>query len=208
MPYAKENNIAVRYPERFNVPNTKYSRYYNEKVLFTRQECELIRSYFTTESFRRFPITRPDLSLDPNGSHMTEAKFEWDDINSFIYPRLVDWTKELQMDFTWVKEPFGMFRRYREGDYFVRHDDTPWDHTNLPKRYFTIGIQLNDDYEGGDFEIDDHYTALKKQGNVAIWGIEVPHEVKLITKGTRESLTFFVDVKNGYIGSYTGPKLL
>ena len=208
MPYAKENNIAVRYPERFNVPNTKYSRYYNEKLLFTSEECELIRSYFKTESFRRFPITRADLSLDPNGSHMTEAKFEWDDINSFIYPRITDWTRELGMEFTWTTKPYGMFRRYRKGDYFVRHDDTPWDHDGLPKRFFTIGVQLNDDYEGGDFEIDDHYTVLKKQGNVSLWGIEVPHEVKLITGGIRESLTFFVDVKNGFIGENHDNKLI
>lgn len=208
MPYAKENNIAVRYPERFNVPNTKYSRYYNEKLLFTSEECELIRSYFKTESFRRFPITRADLSLDPNGSHMTEAKFEWDDINSFIYPRITDWTRELGMEFTWTTKPYGMFRRYRKGDYFVRHDDTPWDHDGLPKRFFTIGVQLNDDYEGGDFEIDDHYIVLKKQGNVSLWGIEVPHEVKLITNGIRESLTFFVDVKNGFIGENHDNKLI
>lgn len=207
MPYAKENNIAIKYPDRFNVPNSKYSRYYNEKVLFTPEECETIRKYFTSESFRRFPITAPDFTLNPNGSHMTEAIFLWDDDNSFIYPKLVEWTKELNMEFTWTKQPFGMFRRYREGDYFVRHDDTPWDHEGLPKRYFTIGIQLNEDYDGGDFEIDDHYTVLKKQGNVALWGIEVPHEVKLITGGIRESLTFFVDVSNGYITSSGERKL-
>ena len=207
MPFAKENNIAVRYPERFSVPNSKYSRYYNEKLLFNSEECELIRKYFSTESFRRFPITRSDLSYNPNGSHMTEAKFRWDDINLFVYSTITEWTKELEMDFSWTSKPFGMFRRYREGDYFVRHDDTPWEHDGLPKRYFTIGIQLNEDYEGGDFEIDDHYIVQKKQGNVSLWGIEVPHEVKVITKGTRESLTFFVDVENGYITSHGNTKL-
>lgn len=199
MPYAKPNNIVDKFPTRFQVPNKKYSRYYNEAKLFTSEECDIIRKYFTNESFRKFPITTKELTINPDGSSMTEDKFVWNEETNFIYKRLVEWTKQLQLDFEWIEKPFGMYRRYREGDYFVRHDDTPWDHDGLPKRIFTIGIQLKDDYEGGEFIMDDTYCANKEKGHTCIWGIEVPHEVKLITKGIRESLTFFVDVKTGKV---------
>lgn len=199
-PYARPNVIYETFPDRFRVPDRKYSSFYAEKILFTQEELVLIQSYFRDESHRVYPITEDNLQINPNGSSFTEHTFTWNEETNFVFQRVQDWTKELELDFKWIKPPWTEFRRYKKGDYFVKHDDTPWDHDGLPKRYFTIGIQLNDGYQGGDFVIDDLHTMEKKAGNVTLWGIEVPHEVTLITSGIRETLVMFVDVESGQVG--------
>lgn len=199
-PFARPNVIYDTFPDRFRTPDRRYSSYFNQKVLFSKEELDLMSSFFTTESFRNYPITRDDLTLNKNGSSFHEDSFPWNEQTLFVYERIQEWTKEMEMEFTWLKPPAGEYRRYRKGDYFVKHDDTPWDHDGLPKRWFTIGIQLNDGYQGGEFVVDDLHTMDKKAGNTTLWGIEVPHEVKLITEGVRDTLVFFVDVESGKIG--------
>lgn len=202
-PYVSSNLLYDLDPKRFKVPNSAYSRFYAEKILFSSEELKHISKYFNKESYRIYPVTNDDLSIIPKGSSFTENIFTWDNETEFVYTRLKEWTKELMLEFEWKSQPWAEFRRYKKGDFFIRHYDTPWNHGGLPERYFTVGIQLNEEYEGGDFIIDSQHIMTKAKGNTVMWGVEVPHEVSLITQGIRETLICFIDVESGKVGKNT-----
>lgn len=63
-------------------------------------------------------------------------------------------------------------------------------------RKLSFSLQLNDDYEGGEFEIKDFagnsHSIDKKQGHLTIFDSRCFHRVKNVTKGTRKSLVGWV----------------
>lgn len=199
MPYAKTNPIQVAYPGRYRNAAPKYNYYYNQKKLFSEEECKKILSFFEEEHPRAYAVTQTDLTVIPSGSLFTEDFLTWNEESNFIYERLQEWTTELQLDFKWIKPPAAEFRKYKVGDYFVKHDDNPWDHGDNPKRYFTITIQLDEDYEGGEFILDDDNVLKSGTGITSLWGIAVLHEVTKITKGERNVLTCFIDQGSGKV---------
>ena len=95
--------------------------------------------------------------------------------------------------------------RYEKGDYYDFHIDGKGSHKNAVNgkvRKISMTIQLNDDYEGGDFQV-----ALFKRGKVIIETIAqgtgsiilfpsiVEHSVTPVTSGTRYSLVaWFIGV--------------
>lgn len=199
MPYANTNPIHEAYPNRHNNNAPKYNYYYTQKKLFTKEETSKILSFFKEEHPRIYPVTQTDLTVVPTGSLFTEAFLSWNEETNFIYERFQEWTTELKLDFEWIKPPAAEFRKYKVGDYFMKHDDTPWDHGDHPKRYFTITVQLDEDYEGGEFIIDDDNVLESGTGITSLWGIAVLHQVTEITKGERNVLTCFVDQGSGKV---------
>lgn len=96
------------------------------------------------------------------------------------------------------------FTKYQIGDYFDWHIDTIYDSDNITEkvknRTYSIVIQLNDDYEGGDFLYEDTNTkevkVLKKQkGSIFLFNSSIKHKVDKITKGTRYSLVAWLKLK-------------
>ena len=89
------------------------------------------------------------------------------------------------------------FTKYEIGDYFDWHTDTTYKSNNqldiIKNRTYSIVIQLNDEYEGGDFLYEDINTkeikSIKKQkGSIFLFNSSIRHKVDTITKGTRYSL--------------------
>ena len=73
------------------------------------------------------------------------------------------------------------FAKYTKGDHFDWHEDYNQIHT--------IVILLNDDFEGGEFEVKDHNQPLNlKTGDCVMIPSLVSHRVKPITSGIRYSL--------------------
>lgn len=96
------------------------------------------------------------------------------------------------------------FTKYQTGDYFDWHIDTIYDSDNITEkvknRTYSIVIQLNDEYEGGDFLYEDTNTkevkVLKKQkGSIFLFNSSIRHKVDTITKGTRYSLVAWLKLK-------------
>ncbi len=57
----------------------------------------------------------------------------------------------------------------------------------------TLLINLSEeDYEGGDFIVNEKETNFKKSGSVILFKSHLFHEVKPVTKGDRISLAYFV----------------
>ena len=76
------------------------------------------------------------------------------------------------------------FAKYTKGDHFDWHEDYNQIHT--------IVILLNDDFEGGEFEVKDHNQPLNlKTGDCVMIPSLVSHRVKPITSGIRYSLTMW-----------------
>ena len=170
----------------------------NQKVLFTKEEVGSILSYMNDEeSVISKKMIKHNGVLYKNGEFLRK-KLDFTDENIWIFEKIKKWTNELNVGLIWKSTPFSAFRKYRKGDFFVKHID------DLNEKYIirgdgqkilTISIQLSDEdeYEGGDFLIWDNDKEIivdKKIGNAIMYSANVPHEVKEITKGVRISLIF------------------
>jgi predicted 2-oxoglutarate/Fe(II)-dependent dioxygenase YbiX len=88
------------------------------------------------------------------------------------------------------------FTKYDEGDYFDWHKDS--NETVFKDRFYTIVIQLNEDYTGGDFELIINNKESKMEfgtGNLFIFPSNVFHRVKPIELGIRYSLVSWLKLK-------------
>jgi PKHD-type hydroxylase len=102
--------------------------------------------------------------------------------------------------------------RYTKGGFYSWHKDGIGAHNavrNLPDNKFLHGnarklsmsILLNDDYEGGDFQVHDDsahgeevaMTPISGEGSVIVFPSFIQHQVAPVTKGIRYSLvTWFI----------------
>jgi hypothetical protein len=80
------------------------------------------------------------------------------------------------------------FHKFIKGDWFDRHNDV------RERRFFAVGVLLNDDFEGGDFIMynDEKNIITKTIGNTYIFDVNIEHEVTPMLNGTRYSLLWFL----------------
>lgn len=87
-----------------------------------------------------------------------------------------------------IKEDSGYeLLRYSEGQFYTEHTD----HFKEQPRTLSVSINLNDDYEGGEFAFFNREIIAKNpKGSVIIFpsNFMYPHEVMPVTKGTRYSI--------------------
>jgi len=78
--------------------------------------------------------------------------------------------------------------KYLPGDNIQRHIDAGTDFEDksdfVSSAVYNINIRLNDEFEGGDFFLDDKLYA-KPVGKIYHYDSDVYHEVKVVTKGVR-----------------------
>jgi PKHD-type hydroxylase len=88
------------------------------------------------------------------------------------------------------------FTKYEVGDYFNWHTDS--NDTIYKDRFYTIVVQLNNDYSGGDFELMINNLNTKMEfgtGNLFIFPSNTLHRVKPVEKGIRYSLVSWLKLK-------------
>jgi predicted 2-oxoglutarate/Fe(II)-dependent dioxygenase YbiX len=82
--------------------------------------------------------------------------------------------------------------KYEEGEFYVQHTDS----YEKQQRSLSCSIQLNDDYDGGEFAFFDREIMIRsKKGSVIVFpsNFMYPHEIMPVIKGTRYSIiTWFV----------------
>jgi predicted 2-oxoglutarate/Fe(II)-dependent dioxygenase YbiX len=81
--------------------------------------------------------------------------------------------------------------KYLEGDHFPRHIDRNKEYEFNKDFVYNINIKLNDEYEGGEFFLNDELF-VAEVGDVYHYKSTEFHEVKTITKGVRYSGLFYV----------------
>jgi hypothetical protein len=109
----------------------------------------------------------------------------------------------LNLKFDWLQEWTGYsgtkFNRYSLGQGMMKH----WDNAShsFPELTGIAGLStigfLNDDYEGSDLIICEDIKIDTKKGNLVIFpsSFMYPHQVTLLTKGTRYSYVNWVYLK-------------
>jgi hypothetical protein len=185
-----------------------------QEVIFTKEECEKIIDY--KDKYDLFLVT-PKTSLientrtvyhkenDYNGMEVEFGKDwvkkynVWDiPINSetnWFYDRIYDWfinvsgvkiDKNIYFD---NPESAHKIHEYGVGDKFDLHIDK---NEHYPDRIWNLGIQLNSEYQGGDYvcynKTNNSVHISKEVGNVVAYTSDVLHEIKEILEGVRYSL--------------------
>ena len=172
-------------------------KFYKEEVLFTKEECDEILKYCTNPKQTNWTV-----QLD-NEFNEVGCSLQSQDLGGFyfehtkwFFDRVMDWSSKM-LDVEYLEEIQGSFRKYKEGDYFIKHKDNVSDGDGN-HRFFTISIQLSeeDSYKGGDVIANNTIKFSKKIGNTILWGSDLIHEIKAIKSGERNSIVFFTDKSN------------
>jgi predicted 2-oxoglutarate/Fe(II)-dependent dioxygenase YbiX len=77
--------------------------------------------------------------------------------------------------------------KYQEGEFYLQHTDS----FKEQQRSLSCSIQLNDDYDGGEFAFFDREILIRtKPGSVIVFpsNFMFPHEIMPVIKGTRYSI--------------------
>ena len=77
--------------------------------------------------------------------------------------------------------------RYKEGEFYIQHTDS----FKEQQRSLSCSIQLNEDYEGGEFALFDREMMIRTSHGSAIVfpsNFMYPHEIMPVIKGTRYSI--------------------
>ncbi len=153
--------------------------FFIEKILFTEIEClKIIEDIEKTDYYHWNRVDR--------NYHSNQIKLNQN--NTWIFNRLIDFfNEETNNQILTVKDEIH-FHKFKIGDYFKKHNDT------RDKRMFSIGVLLNSDFNGGDFNlfIDKKITVKKETGNTYIFDVGIEHEVSEIFDGVRYSLIWFL----------------
>ena len=182
---------------------------YQEKI-FSKEECDLIiefskkynsnKKYREAEKYIDYETNRVEHVIKSKNQNERLGKyfFAYDIVREenteWMFDKLIKWFSEVS------KIPINpkvtvehcSLLNYKKGDFFMRHTDI---FKNFEWRRYTLNIQLDNKYQGGDYVIylNDSEIILNKEPGTAIayWsGYE--HEVKEITNGERWSIVLTV----------------
>jgi PKHD-type hydroxylase len=127
---------------------------------------------------------------DPNSKFIADLLWYYgQEANRYSYGFHVDYIDEIQYT-TYYGDT---------NDHYGWHHDTFWGNRSAYDRKISIVIQLSDseDYEGGNFELDEQYghpdkEELRKKGSIIIFPSFIRHRVTPVTSGVRKSLVTWI----------------
>lgn len=174
-----------------------------EKI-FTEYECNKIINYAKTTSLDFKKIIDLNNSgqkiLENNkmigGKHTSYFIYEVLNTNEtmWITNKLFDWF-ESKTNINLFRKKYENFPshfailQYKKGNSFEKHIDLA---KGFEFRRWNLGLQLNNDYDGGDYicwdETNNEVLIPKETGTAILYHCKVPHEIKEITNGERWSL--------------------
>jgi hypothetical protein len=154
-----------------------------QKSIFTIEECNTIINLVKTDT--RY--------WDSNDRNYKSLLILNDNNTNWIFERLKNFF-EIETGVSIIEvRPELHFHIFEPNDYFGVHND------NMDSRVFSVGVLLNDDFDGGDFLLYPNDTIVrldKYSGNSYIFPVNTKHEVTKITKGNRYSLIWFLKNTN------------
>ena len=149
-----------------------------QKILFKKNECDLIRNLFKINPQNWISKDRKFNSEAINYSLETEWIF--DKLKTFV-------ATETDIQIRTIKKQIH-FHRFKEGEWFGKHND------NKEDRIYAVGVLLNNDFKGGDFKLYNPNEIIldKFIGNTYIFDVRIEHEITPILQGERYSLLWFL----------------
>ena len=181
---------------------------YQEKI-FTKEECNKILSY--TKIYTDLPFRKLESRLDLDNRRINEfvemkngkklGKFfnVWDIVNDaeteWMFEKLFNWFLMVsKIERNPNNKPAGCsLHKYSKGDSFMKHKDY---NEKWPNRRWNLGIQLNENYSGGEYicyDTNDKEILLSKEVGTAIaYDASTFHEIKEIVDGERWSIVLTI----------------
>jgi hypothetical protein len=154
-----------------------------EEVLFSKKECDKIIEIHKVNSQKWKSNDREYKSF----SIILNEETEW------IFSKMKTFfEKESGLKIQTMKNEVH-FHVFETNDWFGVHNDT------RDNRLFSLGVLLNDDFDGGEFNLYHQGKEIileKKVGNTYIFDVAISHEVKPILKGIRYSLIWFIQINH------------
>lgn len=177
---------------------------YQEKI-FTKEECDKIISFQNIYLDLIFRSKEPSIDLENRriehvGAVIKSKKLGkfynvWDIVNNseseWMFEKLLIWFSKIsKIECNPNKKPYGCsLHKYSKGDSFTKHIDL---NINFPERRWNLGIQLNEDYDGGQYvcydENDKEIVLNKEVGTAIAYNATTLHEIKEILNGERWSI--------------------
>ena len=150
-----------------------------EKILFNKEDCKLIISFGDT---------------DVTNWRMTDRKYESQPIKytsktKWIFDKLKTFFElETGLKIKKNKEEIHL-HKFTKGDWFAKHNDV------RDNRLYAVGVLLNDDFSGGDFNLHNPNEIIlsKVIGNTYLFDVRIDHEITPILEGERYSLLWFLE---------------
>ena len=181
---------------------------YQEKI-FTKEECNKILSY--TKIYTDLPFRKLESRLDLDNRRINEfvemkngkklGKFfnVWDIVNDaeteWMFEKLFNWflmVSKIERNPN-NKPAVCSLHKYSKGDSFMKHKDY---NEKWPNRRWNLGIQLNENYRGGEYicyDTNDKEILLSKEVGTAIaYDASTFHEIKEIVDGERWSIVLTI----------------
>tara|TARA_R100000656_G_C3940273_1_gene126606 strand:+ start:553 stop:1116 length:564 start_codon:yes stop_codon:yes gene_type:complete len=135
-----------------------------------------------------------DESIRKSGVYFTNEQWLYD----LVWPFMEIANKDSGWNYEVSSAEDFQITRYLEREFYSEHVDGCIDHSsirNVPENKFLNGkvrklsmtINLNDDYKGGELEINGETVQIKK-GTIVFFPSFLKHQVKPVTKGNRFSL--------------------
>jgi hypothetical protein len=153
-----------------------------QKHLFSKEECELIieLSKINQQEWKSKDRNYNSQAID----YSIETSWIFDRLKSFV-------ETESDIEFRKIKKQIH-FHKFVKGDFFAKHNDIRDD------RMYAIGVLLNDDFVGGDFNLYNQNKIILNNtaGNAYIFDVRIEHEIVPILEGERYSLLWFLQMEN------------
>lgn len=150
-----------------------------EEVLFSKKECDKIIEIHKVNSQKWKSNDREYKSF----SIFLNEETEW------IFSKMKTFfEKESGLTIQTIKNEVH-FHVFESNDWFGIHNDA------RDNRLFSLGVLLNDDFDGGEFNLYPQGGEIileKKVGNTYIFDVAISHEVKPVLNGIRYSLIWFI----------------
>jgi len=166
-----------------------------QKILFSKEECDLILKKYELKPIDGNQIRKSSISYTYKNMNDVEDKG--------ILDRFILWiNEEFNISIDWENTDSKEFylQTYVKGDKFNRHNDS------IHNRLYGLGLLLNDDFEGGEFIIEnitnntEIFNFQKIIGNCYFFESIFEHELYEIKEGIRNIILVFFrksQIKNG-----------
>ena len=154
--------------------------------VFSRDECVKVIEYAEKKNNWQKVQWYPKVITDD------VAEYELCDVTE------LDWFKDKLVTYALttldlnLSTPSISIIKYKEGCKFPRHIDRISSKEFNRDFLYNINVVLNDNFEGGEFWVDDKLLIGNSPGVVYHYKSTQWHEVKTVTKGVRYSTLFYV----------------
>lgn len=153
--------------------------------LFTLDECNQIINSLDTDNWKRIRY-QPEVNTPLMADYFL-MEYIKDDFVKHRFRNLINSNFHFK-----VNEVNIHVIKYNEGQFFGRHTDRNKNSEKLKDFFYNINVVLNDEFEGGEFWLDDKLFLGNTPGVAYYYNSDTWHEVTPIVKGTRYSMLCYV----------------